>query len=98
MFKIPETTDLEVLKLMEEADWPWDPWHRAFRQAARANESFADYVKRMKQNPRLITYAELADHGLAPREADVVTPKQRAEGIAWLKERIEQAPAGPPSV
>jgi hypothetical protein len=51
MFKIPETIDLEVVKLMKEADWPWDPLNRAFRQAARANESFADYVKRMQQNP-----------------------------------------------
>ena len=41
MFKIPENIDLEVVKLMEEADWPWDPLHRAFRQAARANEPFA---------------------------------------------------------
>ena len=96
MFKIPENIDFEVVKLMEEADWPWDPWYRAFRQAARANEPFAEYVSRMQQNPHLITYSELEDHGLAPRKADAVTPKQRAEGIAWLKEKIGQAPAGPP--
>jgi hypothetical protein len=96
MFKIPENIDLEVVRLLEEADWPWDPWHRAFRQAARANEPFADYVKRMKQNPRLITYSELEDHGLASRKAGAVTPKQRAEGSAWLKKKIGQAPAGPP--
>jgi flagellum-specific peptidoglycan hydrolase FlgJ len=93
MFRIPENIDREVLKLklMEQADWRWDPWHRAFRQAARASESLADYVKRMKQNPRLITYAELADHGLAPREADAVPPKQRAIGIAWLRPLVRPA-------
>jgi hypothetical protein len=96
MLKIPENIDFEVLELLEEADWPWDPGHRAFRQAARANEPFADYVSRMRQNPRLIAYSELVGHGLAPSKAGAVTPKQRAEGIAWLKEKIGQAPAGPP--
>ncbi len=96
MFTIPDNIDREVIKLLEEAHWPWDPWHRAFRQAARANESFADYVKRMKQHPQLIAFSDLEGHGLAPRKADAVTPKQRTEGIAWLKEKIGQAPAGPP--
>ena len=50
----------------------------------------------MHQNPDLIRYSELELHGLAPRKANAVTPKQRAEGIAWLKEKIGQAPTGPP--
>lgn len=94
MSKIPENIDFEALKLLEEADWPWDPRHRAFRQAARANEPFAEYVCRMQQNPRRITYSELVGHGLAPSKAGAMSPKQRAEGIAWLKEKIGQAPAG----
>ena len=52
----------------------------------------------MQQNPQLITYSELELHGLAPREADAVTAKKRAEGVAWLKEKIGQAPTGPPAV
>jgi hypothetical protein len=49
----------------------------------------------MQQNPPLITYSDLEDHGLAHRKYEAVTPKQRAEG-AWLKDKIAKAPAGPP--
>ena len=63
MMAKPGDIDPEALHLLEESDWPWSDWHRAFVEARDPErETTEEYRARQ---PARVSYAELQDNGLA---------------------------------
>lgn len=79
---MPTTIDPEAVRLLEEADWPWNDHKKAFVEARQPNrESTADYRSR---SPCSVGYGELRDHGLAGTTAAA----NRDKGLAWLRRTL----------
>ena len=80
---MPTTIDPEAVRLLEEADWPWNDDKKAFVAARQPNqESTADYRRRL---PRSVGYGELRDHGLA----GTTSAANRDKGLAWLRRTLD---------
>lgn len=75
--------DPEAVRLLEEADWPWNDRKKAFVEARQPKrESSADYQRRL---PRSVGYGELRDHGLA----GATSAANRHKGLAWLRRLLD---------
>ncbi len=79
---IPHDIDPQAVRLLLEADWPWDDRQRAFVEARQPErQSTANY---RSGSARSIGYGELRDHGLA-RARSVAN---RDKGLAWLRRSL----------
>ncbi len=79
---IPRDIDPQAVRLLLEADCPWDDRKKAFVEARRPErESPTNYRRRLL---RSIGYGELRDHGLA----GTVSSAKRDKGLAWLRRLI----------
>jgi hypothetical protein len=78
----PSNIDSEVMRLIEEADWPWSDWNRAFVEARDPEqETTADYRSR---SPGQISYVELQDHRLTGSASSA----ERQAGLQWLRGKL----------
>ncbi len=76
---ISRDIDPQAVRLLLEADWPWDDRKKAFVEARQPErESAANYRSR---SPRSIGYGELRDRGLA----GATDGANRDKGLAWLR-------------
>ena len=79
---IPTDIDSEAIRLLEESDWPWSNWDKAFIESRNPErETTEDYRRR---SPNRISYAELKDHGLANSSSTEV----REAGMIWLRGKL----------
>ena len=75
----PADIDPEALRLLEESDWPWSDWHRAFVEAREPQRETTEQYR--ARQPAQVTYEALRDHGLAGPTPTV----GREPGITWLR-------------
>jgi hypothetical protein len=79
---IPADIDPEVIRLLEEADWPWSNGEKAFVEARNPEKETTEEYR--KRSPERIGYGQLRDHGLA----GPTSGKERETGLQWLRDRL----------